>query len=155
MLLVYMVLSLGAYALYWFYRNWDAVRQASGQKMWPFWRALFAIIYVWPLFKIMVLQARARGYEGPHYSGGLLALAYIVPGFVVSVWSQNSHDDKFLVARIAVSVLAVFVFLLVQRAVLWNNPVKQNRAYDKTTPAEVSCVGLLCALPPMLMFLSR
>lgn len=155
LLLVYMVLSLGAYALYWFYRNWDAVRVATGQKMWPFWRALFAVIYAWPLFKIMTLQAKTRGFEKP-YSGGWLALAYLLPGIVVSIaFRGEKYDDRFLIARIGVSVLSVFVFLLAQHAIMWNNSRKQTEPYDKTTPAELLCIGLLCVLPLLLVTFSK
>lgn len=156
LLLVYMVLSLGAYGLYWHYRNWEAVRVAGGRRMWPLVRAFFAVIFAWPLFKIMILQARARGFDRL-YSGGLLAVAYVIPAVVVSLIFRGSDykDNNFLIAEILVSVISLGVLLFVQNAVIWNNPRKQTQQYDKTTPVEILCIGLLCVLPLLLVTFSK
>jgi hypothetical protein len=46
--------TLGLYAFYWFYRNWDQYRDSigfdSGSKIWPFPRAAFSIFFVHSLF---------------------------------------------------------------------------------------------------------
>jgi hypothetical protein len=146
-----MVMSLGAYGFYWHYQNWEAVRVAGGRKMWPLVRALFAVVYAWPLFRIMILQARARGFDR-RYSGGQLALAYAIPPVAAAIAfrGRDYKDDQFLIAEIAVSIVSLGVLLLAQYAVIWNNPSKRVRMYSKTRPIEVFCIALLCVLPLLL-----
>jgi hypothetical protein len=155
LLALYMVMSLGAYALYWFYRNWDAVRVASGRKMLPLVRAIFGIFYAWPLFKIMILQARVRGYTKP-YSGGGLALLYIVPPLVAGFSPHAAkYDNVFLQHEIIVSIVSVAALLLVQDALMWNNIAKREEPYNSVARGEIWCIALLCVLPVLLSIFSK
>jgi len=151
LLLTYMVLSLGSYGLYWFYRNWDAVRVASGHKMLPLLRAIFAIFYAWPLFKIMILQARERGFD-QNYSGGALALGYLVPNILAGLNSSGSdmQDDTFLATEIVVAIISVCMLLLAQHAVIYNNPLKRTTMHSPVTKFEVFFIILVCVLPIVL-----
>jgi hypothetical protein len=51
--------TLGVYELFWFYRNWNRVRERTGRSLSPFWRALFAPIWSYSLFDEVAEQARA------------------------------------------------------------------------------------------------
>ncbi len=44
--IVLSVCSLGIYELYWCYQNWKRLKQASGERLSPFWRAVFAPLWV-------------------------------------------------------------------------------------------------------------
>ena len=102
-----MILSSGFYGFYWFYKNWQAVTTVTEHKISPFWRTIFTIFYAWPLFKIMVLQAKLRGFD-KNYSGGWLALGYIfVPAIVSSLYHPETYDAGtilFEFISVAVSV---------------------------------------------------
>lgn len=68
--------SLGWYALYWFYRNWQAIRLISGRRrIWPVWRSVFALIWIFACFRAL------DRLTGPHRFGALgwclPALAYV------------------------------------------------------------------------------
>jgi hypothetical protein len=155
LLALYMLMSLGSYALYWFYRNWDAVRVASGRRMWPLARAFFAVIYAWPLFKIMILQAKVRGYSKP-YPGGLLALLYVLPQMVVGLSSHaRTYDNVFLQYEIIVSIASVAVLILVQDAIMWNSLIKREIPYNKVARGEIWCIALLCVFPVLLSLFSK
>ncbi|PPU66543.1 hypothetical protein [Xanthomonas pisi] len=59
------VASFGAYAGYWFYRNWIALRAITGRpSIWPVWRAGLAPLWVMSCFRLLGqcvgLQGRSR-----------------------------------------------------------------------------------------------
>ncbi|NIJ73243.1 MULTISPECIES: MFS transporter permease [Xanthomonas] len=68
--------SFGWYALYWFYRNWRALRLLSGRR-WvsPVWRSVFSLLWVFACFRGLERTIGAQrgalvGWLGP-------ALAYV------------------------------------------------------------------------------
>ena len=42
--------TLGAYQYYWFYENWQLIKERESLDILPFWRTFFAVIYCFPLF---------------------------------------------------------------------------------------------------------
>jgi len=74
---LFSILTFGIYEIYWFYKNWQAVKKAEGQNISPFWRAIFAVFFCHGLFKKLLESAKAHGYK-ESYSPGWLATAYIV-----------------------------------------------------------------------------
>ena len=42
-LIVMSVCTMGIYQLYWFYKNWKLIKDRTGQKIRPFWRAFFLL----------------------------------------------------------------------------------------------------------------
>ncbi|MEB1527776.1 MFS transporter permease [Xanthomonas sp. WHRI 7945] len=68
--------TFGWYALYWFYRNWQAIRLISGRRrISPVWRSVFSLIWIFACFRALDRVA------GPHRHGALgwgwPALAYV------------------------------------------------------------------------------
>ncbi len=51
--LIFYILSGGFFDLYWQYRNWKYLKQTTQQykKIWPFWRAVFSIIWFGILYR--------------------------------------------------------------------------------------------------------
>jgi len=76
------ILSGSMYGVYVTYKNWQAIRDASGRRISPFWRTFFLIFYLWPLFKTAILLAKTRGFK-VRYSGGILFLLYLLVPFLV------------------------------------------------------------------------
>jgi hypothetical protein len=69
--------SFGIYGIYWFYKNWQLERDRKREPLSPFWRALFAIFFCYPLFKrIIVTGVREGLFKGG--GAGLLATLYII-----------------------------------------------------------------------------
>lgn len=69
--------TFGWYALYWFYRNWQAIRLISGRRrISPVWRSVFSLIWIFACFRAL------DRLTGPHRFGALgwclPALAYVV-----------------------------------------------------------------------------
>ncbi len=45
------ICTFGIYAFYWAYKNWQRIRSASGETLSPFWRAFFAPLWGFSLFR--------------------------------------------------------------------------------------------------------
>ncbi len=111
-----MFLSSGFYGLYWFYKNWEAVTTVTEHKISPFWRTIFTIFYAWPLFKIMVLQAKVRGFD-KNYSGGWLAIGYIfVPAIVSSLYHPEKYDAGTILFEFVSVAVSVWFLIRVEEA---------------------------------------
>ncbi len=58
--------TFGWYALYWFYRNWQAIRLISGRRrISPVWRSVFSLIWIFACFRAL------DRVTGPHPQGAL------------------------------------------------------------------------------------
>ena len=76
-LALFSILTLGIYEIYWFYKNWEAVKKAENLKISPLGRAIFAVFYCNSLFKKVLESAKSHNYQNS-YSPGWLATAYIL-----------------------------------------------------------------------------
>ncbi|MHB1342721.1 MAG: DUF4339 domain-containing protein [Coriobacteriia bacterium] len=92
--IVMSVLTWGLYDLYWAYRNWKYVKDASGLKISPFWRAWFTVFFNYELLGRIKEETSARTYAT--WSPGWLTAAYLLlllssrlpdPLWLVSVFS--------------------------------------------------------------------
>lgn len=46
-----MIMTVGIYRLYWFYKHWAMYRARTGDSVWPFVRSLFSIFFTHSLFQ--------------------------------------------------------------------------------------------------------
>ncbi|MGE0594654.1 MAG: zinc ribbon domain-containing protein [Vicinamibacterales bacterium] len=60
-LVVLSICTFSFYQLYWFYQNWKRINDASHEDISPFWRALWGVLWVIPLFRRIREQAVAVG----------------------------------------------------------------------------------------------
>ncbi len=71
------VCTMGIYQLYWFYKNWKLIRERTGQKIRPFWRAFFSPLWAYSCFKeIKVGAGECKIQESLPI--GLFAIAYFL-----------------------------------------------------------------------------
>ncbi len=52
--IVLSILSFGFYELIWIYRNWKFFKEKEKLDISPFWRTVFAIFFIYSLFKKML-----------------------------------------------------------------------------------------------------
>jgi hypothetical protein len=99
------ICTFGIYELYWFYQMWKTIRDTTDETLRPFWRAFFAPIWAFALFRD--IEGRAIVEEVPaNWSPGMLAVAYIVAQLLLRL-----PDPWWLL-----SMLAFVPMLPVQRA---------------------------------------
>lgn len=97
--------TLGLYQHYWIYKNWKIHKQRTGEGVSPFPRALFAIFFIYQLFKQM--DEQAAKWNTRRILAGPLATIWIV---VTLLW--RLPDPYWLVVYVS-----IFVLVPVQQAV--------------------------------------
>ncbi len=98
--IILFILSLGLYSVWWMYRSWKFFQQKEEPDMMPVARAIFGVLWAYPLFERIQKYAIENGYTQT-YSSGLLFIGY----FLLNL-SSNLPDPLGLVAIFA------FVFLV-------------------------------------------
>ncbi|HEU0091588.1 MAG TPA: DUF4339 domain-containing protein [Vicinamibacteria bacterium] len=79
-LAVMMVATFGLYQLYWFYKQWDRVRDA-GDNVSPAPRSLFGIVFCYSLFRRIIDSTHAVGVS-TRLPPSLLAVGFILPSLM-------------------------------------------------------------------------
>lgn len=75
------VSTFGLYELYWFWINWNVVKEREKTKIWPIGRALFSIIFCYPLFKRM-LSTVTETSNPKKFTAAQLAFLYVLLSFL-------------------------------------------------------------------------
>ena len=120
-LILFSILTLGIYEIYWFYKNWEAVKKFEGQKIYPFWRSIFAIFFCYSLFKKVLESAKSHAYQNS-YSPGWLATAYILLLVIGNGLSRvESYDIGFNLIWLIIAIATFIPLLSVQKAINFNN----------------------------------
>lgn len=111
------ILTLGLYELYWFYRNWQAVKKAEGTDISPLWRTLLSIFYCHPLFKRVAAAAREHDYPNL-FSAKWVAAAYILILLAANALGNVDTDEVgFNLLWLAVTLSSFIPLLTVQGAI--------------------------------------
>jgi uncharacterized membrane protein len=76
-LLLLSIFTAGFYQIYWFYKNWSAVKKATGANISPFWRAIFSVFWAHSLFK-QITKATAKRGSKRRYPVIILTIIYIL-----------------------------------------------------------------------------
>lgn len=114
-LAVLSIFSFGFYEIYWFYKHWNCERKRTGEKLLPFWRAVFSIFFAFGLFERISTHTeleRVAPLENP----GLLGVAFVLLAFATRL------PDPYWI----VSLFSFVPLLPVQAAA--------NRLQRKTAP---------------------
>ena len=76
-LIVLSLCTLGLYQYYWFYKNWKIIKKREKFDIPPFWRAVFAVIFCYPLFARITTSSSSLGIE-TKIKPAILATLWIV-----------------------------------------------------------------------------
>ena len=118
---MFSILTLGIYEIYWFYKNWEAVKKHEGLKISPIGRAILTIFYCNSLFKKVLESAKSQGYQ-TSYSPGWLAITYILLLMIGNALGRAETSDPGLNFIWLIIALCPFIPLLsVQKAINFNN----------------------------------
>ena len=100
-LAVMMVVTLGLYQLYWFYKQWDRVRDA-GDNVAPAARAIFTIVFCYSLFRRIIDSTHAVGVQ-TRLPPLLLTLGFLLPSLI----ARANGPEALLGFLAIVSLVAV------------------------------------------------
>lgn len=105
-LVIMSLCTLNLYLFYWFYKNWEFLKDERGYIIRPFWRAFFSIFFCYSLFET-VREHAGQLKVSSNYSPGWQAI-----GFMILIFTEL-FDWPLNVA----SFLAVLFLLPVQETI--------------------------------------
>ncbi len=117
---VLLVSTAGIYQIYWFYKQWQAIKRTEQPDIWPFPRALFAIFFCYNLFTRINTATKKYDYTKT-YSPKTIAITYIVTLVATNIWGRLPYTSFDLAIFIAVLAAPIFILWPVQRAVNFLN----------------------------------
>jgi|GEM_PF-3653549 len=79
-LAVLSIATLGIYDIYFFYKNWKALRDQGGLSVSPFWRAILGILFCYSLSKEIFSRSKNLGEPSSHSAGGVAVAYFILSG---------------------------------------------------------------------------
>lgn len=142
------ILSLGFYQLYWFYKNWQALR-AAGQKVNPVVRA-----WIFPPFFVFQLFANIKNKIAPDRKTSFcLRTAPVL--FIFDVLLSVFVPDEimiWLLPEIIVIILSAVVMRVIQKAVNDYNAIQNPEIRLRRSPTAGEAVAVL--LMPVLFLAS-
>lgn len=139
-LLVMFIVTFGGYQLFWFYKNWQLFKAATGSNISPFWRAFFSGIFFYPL--LAEIKVGAKSY---------CVSAKFSPFMLTIIWIGLSLCSRLPKPYLLVSFLSVIVLLPVQDTVNKLNCVaapnhNPNRRFSVWNIAAIAVGGSLIVL---------
>lgn len=99
-LIVMSMVTLNFYQIYWFYKNWQMAKE-RGEEVMPIPRAIFGVLFAYPLFKEVRSVGQSAGVDVAR-SAGALAFLY----FLLQVTWRLS-DTFWILALVTVLPLAL------------------------------------------------
>lgn len=146
--------TLNLYQLYWFYKNWHAIRRSEQTDIMPFWRAVFSVFYCYSLFRRILNNADSHGYQNS-FSVGIVSTFYIFIMILSYAWSRLPLIDPVIDSIILLIILATSPLPL-----LW--PQKAINYYTKEvfnvspptdySPGEVTMIVIGALLTGVMLF---
>jgi hypothetical protein len=94
--IVMSVCTLGIYEIYWFYKNWNLIKQREGRTdIWPFWRAFFALFFCYSCFSRIREHGESLRLHRSAPAGPLTA------GWIVTSMLVNLPDPYWWISAIS------------------------------------------------------
>jgi len=72
--------TFGFYYYYWFYKNFQRIKETTGKNIWPFWRALFCPLMAYSCFK-PIQDVADKNNTKSTINPVLLALCFFILGY--------------------------------------------------------------------------
>jgi glucan phosphoethanolaminetransferase (alkaline phosphatase superfamily) len=146
------ILTLGLYAVYWFYKNWKLQQPLMKEKITPPLRSLFYIFFTHSLFR-RISDSLASKNIGLKFNAGLMANLFVVLTLVSNIAGRLADKPSFPAYLNLVWLLALFLSVYplqeAQDAInqLSGDPLgKQNAKYDWKNIVTIVICGLLWIL---------
>ncbi len=130
------LLTLGIYKLYWFYRNWLYIKGRDGSDIWPFWRAVFSVIWCYPLIRDI------RDHSDGSARAAVEQAAVITGAYVLLAMTVRLPDPYWMIALFDfVPILAVVNAI--------NSMNIRSSSYAYNSKIRLRTVGVAALFAPM------
>jgi len=91
--------TLGIYELYWQYKNWSLIKEREKLDIRPFWRAWFAILFCYSLFKKIRTTAQSLNLKRS------IAIGPLAAGWIIVSLFWRLPDPYWLLSYFAMLFL--------------------------------------------------
>lgn len=88
--LILFIGTIGFYAIYWFYKQWDLYKKSTNEDIWPLARCIFSIFYAHSLFALFETKYQIQTGNTPR-SINSLATIYVVVAIGGQIFSKLSE----------------------------------------------------------------
>ena len=112
---VLFLMTMGIYAIYWFYKNWALYRDSMQISMIPVLRAIFAIFFTHALFAEVDAKLKSTNREFSWSASGLATLyvvLLIVTYFADTILQAVGFYDELSMTAFAVTMIITFGALI-------------------------------------------
>lgn len=151
-LVILSICTFGIYEIYWFYRQWKAIKKQTGKNISPFWRAWFAFFTCPGLFTRVLESAKDKGFEASSTPGGLIA-SYMGLVVFANITSQIDFGYAWLDLLLwFIGFLTVLPLVSAQRAMHYYN-TQIDPQYVPNGKFSVWAI-ILCFIGGVLLLLS-
>lgn len=139
------VATFEIYAMYWCYRNWTYIKRRDESSIMPFWRALFSVIWFYPLCDELIEDSQKRFESNralPQWMAGVFAVLYLI----LSIASNGDSIWSFVAL-----ILIPLVFL---PQINYINYVNQRLSQDNTpikSPWSKAQIAIVVFFLPMIV----
>ncbi|MEQ9034434.1 hypothetical protein [Gracilimonas sp.] len=128
------ICTFGIYELFWFYKNWDLIKNRWAQKIMPFWRAFFAPIWAYSCFKEIKNAALQNNLSQT------LPIVFLAVGYFIIQALWRLPDPYWLLSTFS------FVFIIPANNVALRvnesiNPSFENNSYFSGTNIIAIVIG--------------
>jgi len=159
-LLILQLVTSGFYALYWSYQNWHSINQVlpEDEKISPFWRAYFNIIFTYALFSFILDAARAKGFS-KRYSAAWLYVLGLISGTLTSAagFATLNISLIYLLPTFLLALVGFIPLAAIQYAINFNNqklPEKYRQQTKASKEALFIVIGSILSLLSYIGYLS-
>jgi hypothetical protein len=113
------IMTLGLYAVYWFYKNWKLQQPLMDKKIWPVMRGIFSIFFTHALFERIRRIAEEKGIQ-EKYSYSAMATRFVVLVVVGNVIGNFDGSDVvgiFTVISLVLMLVSLYPLVVIQDTV--------------------------------------
>jgi hypothetical protein len=91
--------TFGLYELYWFYKNWQYIKEREGLDIRPFWRVFFGYFFCYQFF------SKVRDYDRPELELSFLPAGPLTAGWILVTMLWRLPEPYWLLSNFAVVFL--------------------------------------------------
>ena len=150
-LIVMSIITLGVFEKYWIYKNWRYIKERDNLDIMPFWRAVFAILFVHSLLSYIEEDNEMNQIAESNFSATSLATVWvlmILTGNILSKFDEISIN----ILGLLIAMPSFLCLLPVQKHInKVNNLVNVETAYSEWSFGQVLC--LIIGVPILILIL--
>ena len=147
---VYYIITGGLYGLFWFYKQWRAVKVARRPTIMPLWRSLFVLFFILQLFDT-ISNENVRRRDSKLYLPTATAFLYMIPAIFLNIIASREFSGIVItISYLVLTSASACALALTQRTInsfqLQSSDENEVTSYGQTFIVVIGIVLTLMAL---------